>query len=81
MDGARDVKCPECAAQDQRSRIYPGCTVVTAMCTDYYYDEDGVFHHHDPNVRSTDYTCSNGHRWFDSVIPECPVDGCAYNVR
>jgi hypothetical protein len=72
------VRCPECVAQGQLSKVYIGGTIVTDMGTDRYYDEDGVFHNHDPNIRSTSYECSNKHYWYDGVMPKCPVEGCTY---
>lgn len=28
---------------------------------DMYYDEEGVYHCHDPNVTTASYVCSRGH--------------------
>ena len=29
-----------------------------------YYDEEGKYHHHDPNSSWSNASCSNGHRFF-----------------
>ncbi len=67
------MKCPECIETDQQSNVYPGSTTVTLMGYQTYYDEDGVYHHHDPNRHTTGYSCSNGHQWQKSVAPQCPA--------
>ena len=37
-----------------------------------FYDKDGKYHDHDMNSSSTDYSCSNGHKWSSSSGPrEC----------
>jgi hypothetical protein len=43
-----------------------------------FYDEDGVYHDHDPNVSSSTLTCSNGHKWAESSKSPCPAPGCDY---
>ena len=36
-------------------------TSGTLMYSAPYYDENGVYHHEDPNVYTTEYECSLGH--------------------
>ena len=75
------MKCPECEASDKRSTVVVGPTVTTLMAGYEYYDEDGKYHSHDPNTHTTQYCCSNGHRWAEdrkSLCPACvepPGDG------
>jgi len=75
------MKCPECVATDQKSRITPGMASVTAMYCAPYYDEEGVYHHHDLNTTTTRYGCTNGHEWRGTSPPlKCP--GCDWpNVK
>jgi hypothetical protein len=48
------------------------------MAGDTYYDEDGRYHNHDPNI--TTFSCSRGHSWGESRQHECQT--CAAdNVR
>ena len=37
------------------------------MAGNVYFDEDGRKHDHDPNSCTTDFTCSQGHRWQETV--------------
>jgi hypothetical protein len=65
------MKCPECVEAGKKSRVTPGLTAVTDMYCPPYYDEEGVRHHHDLNARTTNYSCSNGHRWVETTQAEC----------
>ena len=57
------MKCPECAKAEQRSTVRLQSLPVTLMCADSYYDEEGQYHHHDPNIHAWTATCSKGHLW------------------
>lgn len=71
------MKCPECEAAGQRSRVYPDeMGFSTSMVVQRFWDEDGVRHVHDPNHRSFGFSCSNGHRWHKSEPNKCPA--CDY---
>jgi hypothetical protein len=63
--------CPKCKEEGKRSTVQPGFSSTTAMGYAPYYDEEGRFHRHDPNVTTTEYTCSNGHTWKDKTKPSC----------
>ena len=72
------MKCKECIKQDLKSSIYIEHTTITLMCASSYYDEDGLYHHHDSNVLTTGYKCSNNHKWsIDSKTPY--MCGCPDN--
>jgi len=66
------MKCPQCIKEGKRSKVYVGLSVTTTAGTESYYDEDGNFHFHDPNVTTTQYNCSNGHKWEENSRNECP---------
>jgi hypothetical protein len=70
------MKCKECQDSGKTSRVYPGGSSVTAMHCPAYYDENGVYHHHNMNVMTTHYECSNGHSWSESTRNECPARSC-----
>lgn len=74
------MKCQECVNTGQKSQVYPGPASVTCMGYQPYYDEEGVYHDHDPNWRSRNYTCSKGHDWVDSYQAKCPAEGCDYGT-
>ena len=57
--------CPKCRENNQKSRVYCGGTSSTLLAGPRpYWDEDG---NHvvppDPNTRTTEYWCSNNHRF------------------
>ena len=55
--------CEQCREQGRKSKVFPGMTFVTAMSWQPYYDEEGQYVNNDPNIHTTDYRCSNRHRW------------------
>jgi hypothetical protein len=57
------MKCQKCVANGLRSRVHVGMSTSTLMGWTPYYDEDGEFHNDDPNIHSTDYSCTQGHSW------------------
>lgn len=63
--------CPECKAENKKSRVYAGPSSSTCMHCAPYYDEDGKHHYHDINTSSTSYSCSNGHEWSESSQGSC----------
>ena len=74
------MKCPQCEVAGERSRVYPaGEVVAMGMGANDYYDEDGIYHHHDPNSTNKTYSCSKGHRWGWQYWQRCPAD-CGYNA-
>jgi len=68
--------CEKCKEQGLKStvRILPGTS--TLMYSAPFYDENGVYHDHDPNHHSGGYRCSNGHQWRVSYQASCP--NCDY---
>lgn len=67
--------CPECGAQLARSK---GPARRTLMATTSGYDEDDVYHRHDPNQNVATYECENGHTVRRTSQPACPADGCDF---
>lgn len=66
------MQCVKCKTEGKRSQVYPGMCAVTCMGFQTYYDEDGMFHSHDPNWYTTDYKCSEGHEWTTTIQKGCP---------
>lgn len=56
--------CPKCQERGLKSIIHVGHTMTTLMGYFGYYDEEGNYHHHDRNRKTTDYNCSNGHKFI-----------------
>jgi len=73
-----NMKCPECLAAGLKSRVESLGGTVTLMGWAPYWDEEGVYHSHDPNIRKSEYGCSNGHAWSEEYQAECPASGCDY---
>ena len=61
--------CPQCKEVGLKSTVYPGIT--TAMYCQPFYDEDGNFHDHGDNTATSEYSCSNGHKWTESPKGKC----------
>ncbi len=67
------MKCEQCVQEGRKSRLYaPTSSFVTAMMHHPYYDEDGNYHVHDGNWRSSEWSSSNRHRWSVSSQGRCP---------
>jgi len=72
-------KCEECEkAGVKPDRIYCEGSSSTLLGYSPYYDGDGKLHDHDPNMVSTSYKCSNGHRWGVTSRRSCPTCGDWY---
>lgn len=65
------MKCPTCVEENEKSTVNVGGSTRTLMPTHTYYDEDGRYHHHDPNRIKTTYECSRGHRWSEETDIPC----------
>ncbi|PWU07235.1 MAG: hypothetical protein C5B43_00645 [Verrucomicrobia bacterium] len=71
------MKCPECIKEGKKSTLNIGGMSVTAAGYRNYYDEDGDYHHHDPNKHKTYYSCSNGHIFYKEYYTPC--NSCNFN--
>lgn len=69
---AWDGICPECKKAKQKSTVVCLGGTSTLMATQSYYDEEGNFHYHNPNITTMQYECSRGHRFItkNGEIPE-----------
>lgn len=68
-------ECPECGGE---LVFGSGATRKTLAMGSNGYDEDGVYHNHDPNWTKSTYTCENGHRVRRSTQSACPAPNCDY---
>lgn len=66
------MKCPRCVGEGKRSQVYAGGGFSTLVACQPFYDEDGIYHSHDLNTQTWNYSCSNGHRWTVSGTSKCP---------
>lgn len=60
--------CPICVKESNKSTVFIGLSMTTLMCTQEYYDEDGKYHFHNPNTITTEYSCSNGHKFTNKDL-------------
>jgi hypothetical protein len=68
--------CPKCKELGQKSHVYEEGGFKTLMGHQPYYNEDGVYHNHDPNRVKESFSCSEGHRIFVKRKDPCP--SCNY---
>jgi len=68
--------CPFCKEEGKKSHVHPGVRSTTLIGFSTYYDEDGIYHIHDPNSSSQNFICSNKHRWNEVSYEPCP--NCEY---
>ena len=74
------MKCPFCEKEGKTSRLYPGGEMSTLLHCSPFYDEAGVYHHHDSNQITRDYRCSEGHRYYTTSKNKCPAKDCSFGV-
>ncbi len=72
------MKCPECQTEGEKSRVFLRGSRTTAAHHWPYYDEDGIYHDHDPNTVTSAYHCSRKHSWETKSKRPCPAEGCDY---
>lgn len=65
--------CQTCKKENQKSTVRSSYGSVTLRTVENYWDEDGNYHAHNPNLHSLAYTCSRGHKWDGSYYPMCPA--------
>lgn len=73
--GTNELRCPVCVEQNLRSSVHSQGTTATCLGFRPYHDEDGVYHSHDPNRRTTYYLCTNDHSFQKIHYPPCPSCG------
>jgi len=67
------MKCPKCIKLGMKSKIYGGgCGMTTLAYYAPWHDEEGVYHNHDNNTTTMEYTCSNNHSWTEKTTGQCP---------
>jgi hypothetical protein len=65
------VICSKCSTAGLRSTIRNlGCK-QTQMPKDHFFDEEGEEHSHNPNIVTTLFRCSNGHRFDERSSWQC----------
>ncbi len=69
------MKCPKCLEDGLKSKVYTHGGTSTCMMGETYYDEEGKYHDHDPNIHCMKYHCSNGHDFVVSVVYGCKACG------
>lgn len=75
--------CSVCESQGVKYQIRSsGGGTRTKVANIPYWDEDGVYHHHDSNKATHKYKCSNGHL-IERVQygKDCPNPECDYKAR
>lgn len=70
--------CKKCQEAGLRSTIRVLGTKKGQVPKDFFFDEDGVEHSHDPNIVTTLLRCSNGHRMEEKSSWGCGA--CDYKA-
>lgn len=65
------VVCAACREEGLTSRVNVGLAYATLLGYVAFHDESGRHHTHDPNVTTTDYTCTRGHTWSTKTRRPC----------
>lgn len=68
--------CKECKEQGLKSTVTSMGSGSTLLGWNPFYDEEGVFHSHNPNRITDYYKCSNRHHF--SVVGKAPCPNCDY---
>jgi hypothetical protein len=67
------MKCPLCVEQGLRSTVRSLGATVTLLGHRPWWDEDGVYHSHDPNRHTMEFCCSKEHIWRSVSHLPCPA--------
>lgn len=71
------MRCPKCKEDGAKHTLTSlGSSATLMSSAEPYYDEDDVYHRHDPNWRKSAYRCSKGHWFMIKKRSSCP--GCDY---
>jgi hypothetical protein len=70
------MKCQKCIDEGLRSRVYSDGISSKMMGWSTYYDEDGIYHSHNPNGIEKWFRCSEGHRFHIDGKEQCA--NCEY---
>lgn len=65
------MKCPICEEEDLKSMVHILYHGKTCMGHVQYFDENGAYHNHDPNLTTTKYSCTNGHSFNHTHKNKC----------
>lgn len=73
--------CNNCAEEGETSRLFIGAGTVTVAYSAPFYDENGIYHHHDPNWTTTTCNCSRGHKFTVRTKQGCLPCGIERQVE
>lgn len=62
------MQCTKCKESNMKSIVYQIYSSRTLLNHFPYWDTDGMYHHHDENIDSFGYRCSNDHTWEESKM-------------
>jgi hypothetical protein len=71
-------QCPECLVGHWESAVIVQRTYTSTMLATSFYDKTDELHVHDPNILTTWYACTRGHRWTTQETIVCPNIGCIW---
>jgi hypothetical protein len=70
--------CEKCKEQGKTSTIFITGSLQRPFPHQAHYNEEGVYHDHDPNKYPQGFECSNNHIWVTENPLPCPAEGCDF---
>lgn len=76
MNLPKFLTCPKCVEEKLTSKVYYDGTSGTGIAPPRpYWDEEGRYHEHNPNVYKHAFRCSRQHFWMQEERLPCPTCG------
>jgi len=76
----RKVICQDCMVAGQTSIVRSNQLMTMQKGQyDHYYDEQGNYHRHNPDITIESFTCSKGHSWKERWSVKC--SSCDFQVQ
>lgn len=71
-------QCYRCNHLGQLSEVSKAAEATTGVASRVFLDGAGRLHVHDPNLRTSEFTCSQGHRWLEVCHHRCGAPHCTF---
>jgi hypothetical protein len=64
--------CSDCRSTGNKSKVFRDHVTNGNEVVPEYFDEEGRYHCHNPNIKIIHYKCSNGHMLAEELKSNCP---------
>lgn len=75
------MKCKTCELEGKQSNVFSAAFRTTLLSHTSFYDKEGQYHNHNPNIIIKGYVCSNQHQWTEQSIEPCINEKCNYGKQ